>query len=319
MIKALLLTLLLASSPFAPVSKVEAGEARGTTGAQFLKIAPGARAAGMAGAFGGLADDVEALYYNPGGLGHLRRGQATGAHESRFAGLRYEFVGAAVPVLAGSKARLDKSSRGVIGVAAYSLSAGDIERRGLVETDEPSGLFSAEDLAVAVSYGIRPFGGRLGLGATAKAVSSRVDSARGTTYAGDAGLLYRGDVWTAGAGVRSAGKGLTLGSATDPLPSEVFAGGSYQATPRLLAAFEAEGSRDTGVNGALGLEYRYVFSAKLAGCLRGGYTSKQRDAGSLAGAAAGLGLTVGPADFDFAFQPFGDLGASYKYSLKVRF
>ncbi|MDI6840264.1 MAG: hypothetical protein QMD71_05385 [bacterium] len=37
-------------------------------GAQFLLIAPGAKAAAMGSAFTALADDATAIYYNPGAL-----------------------------------------------------------------------------------------------------------------------------------------------------------------------------------------------------------------------------------------------------------
>lgn len=313
-------TLLLVLCALAALSPAHAGRSnKGTSSAQFLKIGAGARAEAMGGAFGGLADDVEALAYNPAGLGHQRRAQGVFAHEARFAGLRYEFAGAALPLLSWSRSARDKSELGVLGLAVFNLSSGELERRGLVETDTPSGLFSAEDLALALSYGLRPGGGRWAFGATGKLISSRIDAARGSTFAADAGALWRGDRWTFGAGARDMGPGLKLGAEPAPLPSSVFAGASIQATPRLLVAVEAVLPRDAAPGASLGGEYRYVFSAKLVGCARAGWSSTRTDAGALAGASAGLGITVGAADFDFAFQPFGSLGSAFKYSLKLRF
>lgn len=309
----LLLTVLVSAAP------ARAASGKGTSSAQFLKIGPGARAEGMGGAFGGLADDVEAVVYNPAGLGHQRRAQGALSHEARFAGLRYQFAAASLPVLAWSKSARDKSALGAVGLSVQSLSADGLERRGLVETDSAAGAFAAQDLAVGLSYGIRPGGGRWAVGASIKAVSSRLDSARGSTAAGDLGALWRGDRWTFGAGARSLGRGLALGSDSAPLPSTLFAGGSLQVAPRLLAAVELFKARDASAGAALGLEYRYVFSARLAGCARGGWSTARSDAGSLAGAAGGLGLTLGAVDFDFAFQPFGSLGSAFKYSLKARF
>ena len=40
----------------------------GTTGAQFLKIGTGARPVAMGYAFSAVADDLNALYWNPAGL-----------------------------------------------------------------------------------------------------------------------------------------------------------------------------------------------------------------------------------------------------------
>ena len=43
------------------------------TGAAFLKIGTGARPAALGGAYTALADDVNAIYYNPGALARLQR------------------------------------------------------------------------------------------------------------------------------------------------------------------------------------------------------------------------------------------------------
>ncbi len=50
-----------------------AGGDAGTDGAAFMKVALGARQAGMGEAFTGLADDAYALAYNPAGLVYLNR------------------------------------------------------------------------------------------------------------------------------------------------------------------------------------------------------------------------------------------------------
>src|SRR5512138_2608050 len=44
----------------------------GTASAQFLKIGIGARAVGLGEAYGAVADDSYALYWNPAGLGQLK-------------------------------------------------------------------------------------------------------------------------------------------------------------------------------------------------------------------------------------------------------
>src|SRR3989338_9629171 len=72
---------------------------RGTSGAQFLKIAPGARPSGMGEAFAGVADDLHAIYYNPAGLASLQRVEVTGMHNSHFQGINYEFAAMSLPLL----------------------------------------------------------------------------------------------------------------------------------------------------------------------------------------------------------------------------
>lgn len=315
---ALVLAALLAAAAPRPARALGASR-KGTSGAQFLELAPGARPAAMGQAFAGVADDVEAVYYNPAGLGNLRRVEATGSHDAMFQGLQYDFAAAAVPALTWSRAQRDKSDFGVLGVSVYSLGISGLERRGLVETDAPVGTFDASNMAFALSYGVRPFGGRFSLGATVKSVQVRIDSVRGSAAAFDGGALYRGDRWSWGAGVRDAGGGLRLGTASDPLPTTLFAGAAYQLTLGWLASAELDAPRDGPAALGLGAEYRTLVTDHLAASARAGYDSANADAGSFSGVCGGVGLTYGAVSFDFAFAPFGDLGSTYKYTLRTRF
>jgi hypothetical protein len=59
------------------------GETRDVTRFAFLQIEPGARPGGFGKSFTGLADDVNASYYNPGGLALQERSGVTLMHEPR--------------------------------------------------------------------------------------------------------------------------------------------------------------------------------------------------------------------------------------------
>ncbi|MFQ6002820.1 MAG: hypothetical protein ACE5KJ_03655, partial [Candidatus Zixiibacteriota bacterium] len=87
--------------PAAALGQLE-NQTPGTTGADFLKISVGARQAAMGGAFGGVADDATAIYWNPGGLGYADRWNITMAgnrwlfdtwHGSFFAARHFCFLG----------------------------------------------------------------------------------------------------------------------------------------------------------------------------------------------------------------------------------
>ncbi len=60
----------------------------GTTGMQFLKIAPDARSAGMGGAFHAVVNDASSLYWNPAGIAHsdTQRFQVQFSRANYFAG-----------------------------------------------------------------------------------------------------------------------------------------------------------------------------------------------------------------------------------------
>ena len=61
----------------------------GATQAEFLKIGISPRAAGMAGAFGAVADDLGALEYNPAGLGLINNSQVAAMAVQWIADIRF--------------------------------------------------------------------------------------------------------------------------------------------------------------------------------------------------------------------------------------
>jgi hypothetical protein len=292
---------------------------KGTSGAQFLKIAPSARPAGMGEAFAGVADDISALYYNPAGIGTLKRVEVAGSHTALFQGINYEHAAVAVPLLSWVDTKQARNAYGVMGVAIYNLSVSDIERRGTTETDAASETFGSSDFAYALSYGYQLPESGLSLGVTAKGVDTKLDTAHGSAFAADAGLLYRAGRAGFGLGVRNFGTKQKIGTAADPLPMLIFSGVGYKFSDSLLGSFEVDAPRDNKIGFGIGGEYRKEFIDKLGAAMRAGYNSKNTDAGGMAGMAFGVGVRYGNFDFDFALVPFGDLGNAYKYSLQVKF
>src|ERR1035438_3781461 len=91
----------------------------GTSGAEFLKIGPGARPVGMGEAFTGVADDIHAIYWNPAGLGTLKNAEITGMHMQYFQSIQYEFAAFAYPT----------RDHGTWGFAVTNLHTDNIDRR----------------------------------------------------------------------------------------------------------------------------------------------------------------------------------------------
>lgn len=292
---------------------------KGTSGAAFLKIGPGARPAAMGEAFAGVADDVHSVYYNPAGLANLKRVEAAAMHESRFQGVNYDFAAVSVPMLAWTESEERRTRYGVMALSLYSLSVGGIERRSTIETDEPIDKFTASDFAYALSYAYRVPDTGLSLGGTAKFVDSKIDSARATSAAMDLGLLHRQGRLGIGAGVRNAGTKHKFNAESDPLPMTIFAGVGAKLSQRWIGSLEIDAPRDAAILAAFGAEYKHPFGDRLVGAVRGGFNTGRRDGGGLSGATLGLGLGYGNFNFDFAFAPQGDLGSAYKYSLVVKF
>jgi len=125
----------------------------GTTIAQFLKIEPGARAAGMGNAGVSLYDGIQSVYYNPAALGSLSKSAVQFTHSDWYAGITYDYAAGALTV----------GGVGNIFASVTSLSSGDIDVRTV---DQPLGTgerYSVSDLAVGLGIG-RQLTSRFGVG-----------------------------------------------------------------------------------------------------------------------------------------------------------
>lgn len=291
---------------------------QGTSGAQFLKIGPSARAAAMGEAYSALCEDAYAVYYNPAGLGFLKETQAAAMHNAWFQDIRHDFGALAVPLLAWTDSRRERNEFGTAAFALTSLGVSGIERRGVVETDQPTDTFGASDFAYALGYGV-PLSPRLAAGASLKVVDQTLDTAHSTAFALDAGALYRKDKLSLAGGVRNFGTAVKLGTGSDPMPFLLFGGAAWRVKEPWTVSADLRLPRDHRLGLSLGTEYRRKFSEDLAGALRGGYNTSTTDADGLTGVSFGAGAAYGGVEFDFAWVPFGDLGDAFKYSLQVRF
>lgn len=308
---ALALTAVLASG----ASAFGSGD-KGTSAAAFLKVPAGARAAAMGDAFGGLEGGALSAAYNPAGLGFLEGVELEVTHDTHFQDLAHDFGVLAVPVLSLRETRLKRSAWGAVALSVRTLGASGIERRGVVETDEPTDTFGASDYAYGLSYG-RALG-RLALGGTVKIVEQSLDSAKSRAAAVDGGLLWKEGRLSAGAGFRHWGQALKLGSAADPLPFTLYGGGAYRAAPGLIGAVEVRAPRDDAPRFSAGVEVSRQYSG-FGAALRGGWNSSTSDAEGLGGLTAGVGASWSRLAVDFAWVPYGDLGSAYLTTIKIKF
>lgn len=287
----------------------------GTSGAQFLKIGAGSRAAGMAEAYTAVADDVYSGYYNPAGLTRMKASEFAGQHVSYFQDTNYEFLSFASPF-----DKRDGFFRQAVGFSIYNLSVKDVERR-TEDTDLAAGLFDSSGLAYALSYAYR-FSERFGLGTSVKYVREKIDAVSAGALAFDLGGQYRPfrdrplDI---GFALRNAGGRLKFGEGSDPLPLGGVLGLAYSFSPGLKVATDFVKYRDTDIFVSAGAEYGREIMEKLSAALRAGYTTHHKDVDGLRGIAAGAGVRYNRLSFDFAWVPFGDLGNTFRYTLSVRF
>ncbi len=240
----------------------------GSSGALFLLIAPGARAAGMGESFVSIADDATATYWNPAGMAFLEKTQIALMHSNWLpqlaSDLYYDYATMVRPM----------GNSGTAGVSLTFINLGN-----QIITDEtgpePKGEFSSYELALAGSYAAK-LGANNSAGVTLKFIYSNLapqgagaeqGDGRATAFAVDLGYLHRNllfDRFNMGVNVTNIGPKISYIDAAqaDPLPTNLRLGVSYQLIKqeynslvfstevnRLLIAFDDEGQARSVIPG----------------------------------------------------------------------
>lgn len=327
---------LAALAALAVPTAVWAVGAAGTVSSPYLELPMGARGTGMGEAFSGIANDVNALYYNPAGLTAMDATQVQLMHLEGFGGIHYENLGMAVPA---ESVGLDVW--GTVGLS-YTLVAID-DTPKTRETSPGSGIydtayaandfeFTAGASVVTLSYAWQATK-MYSIGATFKAINEKVDTANGWGLAGDVGLLTRPEV------ISGLSAGLTLqnvGSSPDQgasLPSDLRVGLGYD----WKSPFTGEAMEDKLLLGwdviapvvpvdgpwrtAFGFEYSRWFDSAFT-ALRAGYQVSQGITemnGLTLGGGLGTELPGADLNLDYAWVPFGELGNMQRISVSAIF
>ncbi|MFA6029571.1 MAG: PorV/PorQ family protein [Elusimicrobiota bacterium] len=302
--KLLLSTLLLAAPTSAALN----------SGAAFLKIGTGARPEAMGGAYTALADDVNALYYNPGGLSNLGKQEVGFTHTQWLMDTTFDFFGFAQPFKAGT-----------LGLSAARLGSGGFEGRD--ENRRVTSAFSASDTALTLGFGRMFKGftahGDTGFGMNVKYLESAIGSDKASTFAADFGAVHKLDAlpMSLGVSVLNVGQGMKFLDQRDPLPLSVSVGAAYRVAGALNIALDVrQEPNDGGTSVGVGTEYALIQGFAL----RAGYASQAArtaiGGGSpLGGIGGGFGLKIRNYRADYTFTPFGELGNVQRISVGARF
>lgn len=267
---------------------------------EFLNVGVGARPLAMGKAFTGVADDVNAIYWNPAGLSWFRSNQVTFQHTPLLDGGAHQWLGYAQPIY----------GMGHVGVGIVNLTSGDVDRIDATNPLAPVGTFKARETAYLLSYAYR-FGEILGLGTTLKMSENTIDGASARGFGADIGSLVRFNEY-----VRF---GTVLHNAFQPKYKYDTAEETF---PRILRAgpavdlfddhlkISAEAEKTVGTSQALrwhtGLE-GWVFRGIT---LRGGMDQSE--------ITGGIGLKWGTFQFDYAMG-FRELDVNNRFSVTCAF
>ena len=289
----------------------------GTFDGQFLKLAVGARAAGMGGAFVAVADDASALFWNAAGIARIDpdKSELSLNHANWVADLSFDQIAYVFHV---------KRIPGAIGISARALTMDPMVETTAYQPDPNIGTgrtFDAGMLAVGLTYA-RSFTDKFSAGVTANFIHEGLAEFSQQMYAFDLGTLY--DVGTLGMkigmGISNIGTQIQFIDREARIPTIFRVGTSADliksADQRLLGSLEFSHPPDNSERLNLGVEYgfrNYVF-------LRGGYNFNYDAEGIAGGVGFHFPVSVaGQADLDYAYTDLKDLGGTHRFSLKFLF
>jgi hypothetical protein len=289
--------------------------ASGETAMAFLKLGQGARVCGMGEAFVGLADDLNAIYWNPAGLFQIEDRCATFMYLAPFRVEELKDMGY------GYLATSFPTSKGVVGlsIAYYDYGEEDkYEVKGPSANPQPDyqGTWDAADFAATAALAGR-LQKRLLIGGSVKFIRGRIDDETANGVACDIGVLYfpkiRGT--TFGAVIKNIGTRIKFVKESDPLPLQLKVGLSHALSKEIapvVVVLDATIPNDNNPYIGLGAEYNHrdIFAVRL------GFSGLKDTGNNL---TAGFGVNHRFLSFDFAYQPGGELGDSYFLSLSCKY
>ncbi len=295
-----------------------ANDNSGTTGFNFLRVTYSARVGGMANAFTGQADGIEALVYNPAGLPQLTGLSLATSYINYFEGFQ-----------GGSLLFANSTGDGIsYGISAQYLGNQSITKTLVDEHGEylgTAGTFGANDLLVAFSGGYY-IHEHLNIGASVKYIYESIDEYSASAAAFDLALLHQtmNEDFKIGATLKNIGTQLTYYTAAnykETLPTQLIVGFNYTWQDRLNANLDIVRPFDHDFSGRLGLEYR----AHQILTLRAGFDTRSDDwrmGGDydvISGLSAGAGFYLKQYELNYGISSYGDLGIVNQISLKYIF
>lgn len=263
-----------------------------------------ARVMGMNASYVGVAEGADALQWNPAGLGHLNAAEAGWHHLSGLGSAIGESIILGSPV----------GNLGGLAISADLLDNGSFETRDAL--GNVIGTYDARTIGGSLGWGYALMD-QLAIGATVRGARQTLAATHYDSFAGDVGVL-----WTALPSLTFGVAADNLGSSgsTSNLAMGINAGASWAqalgANNHLLlaAATEIQPGGLSHVN--LGAEDLLMSRLSLRAGYRLNFTDQKLT--GLTGLTAGAGILFSHLALDYAFVPFGELGALHRVSLTYR-
>lgn len=284
-------------------------DSTGTNPGNFLKLGGGARPISLGGAFVALADDINAIYFNPAGLSKTRGWGFSSMYNSYLADISYTNL-----AFSFSEPRVNLSS----GLAIDFVSAGQMEETTAAQPLGTGKTFSPAFIALTAPFAFQILP-PLSVGMNLKILSDKISTGEAFGYGLDLGILW--DITeniSAGFCARNLAGALMETSATLPQTNSALAAnyalGMCYRLPFLNLALDYNQPSDNQGTINLGAEYKLndTFFGRI-----GFSTRSEENAGGNLG--AGVGLKFGILKFDYAYSPYADLGITHRLAFSLFF
>jgi len=273
----------------------------GRTGSNFLKIPVGPRPMGLGSAFTGVADNVYALYWNPAGIGFIRRWEVSAMYNQYFADMYYGAI-------SGSKQfEALWSRKTAVGLGLFF--------HGMPEwsDDLNNEKASASNVMALAAFGQRLdwLWKNLSIGLNAKLAISTLAGYDAFTVATDFGILSRWNLFNrpflVGAAIQNIGFQTAFIEEKSPIPLGYRFGVSYRLLDcdyhHLLLATDLAKYRSSNMKLGLGAEYWY----RNLVAVRSGYAFNKNDLGDVSfGVGIKLDAFHSGLQSDYTQSDFGD-------------
>lgn len=282
-------------------------EDRGRSGPALLKLQPGVRPLGMGGAYVGLADDSNGLFWNPAGIQQMVRSELLAGHARLYEDQSQDYLAYARPLWRAGE-------RETWGLSAANLAVDEFD---LVKQGTQEGTVRPRESYVGVSYA-RPFRD-LQWGVTGKGIQRSLAGESAVGFAADAGVLKTSADLRSSWGVTlvNVGPPMKWGGESVPLPLTIQMGAvktfrSLEKT-HVRVAVQYDIPQDDLSFARAGTEA--VFPGKMgiftlrAGAQSGGNTRY----------SVGAGVSLGSLSVNYALTPNDRLGDAQRVDLMLRF
>lgn len=292
-------------------------ENAGTSGFSFFKVTYSARAAALANAYTGLADQEDAVFFNPAGLTQLSRPQIGATYMNYFDGINCGSLVYTRP--------LPKDFY----VAAFTQFLSASDDKTLADANGnyagTDGTFGVSDFLAGASIS-KHFSDFVNIGLNVKFLRESLDDHSASAAAVDIGVLHQTTNQNLKVGLALKNIGTQLSYFTkeeyeEKLPQTLQIGFSYTPSPTLLVNLDLYKPLEYDFSALVGAEY-YLHRMF---CLRAGYKSNaddwktEGDYNSFAGISGGFGLKWQSYNLDYSINSYGDLGFVNQISLRYRF